>query len=131
MNDAQRDRFDVLMDKAIGELPTALHDLIREIPVVVDDRPSADLVHRLRLPPGVILCGLHTGIALTNRSVEQSGVPTDVIRLFREGIVRTAGGWRGPHAEDAIYEQIAITLLHEIGHHFGLDEDDLDALGYG
>ncbi|TVQ31430.1 MAG: metallopeptidase family protein [Phycisphaeraceae bacterium] len=103
---------------------------MREIPVILDDRPSPKLLKELGMGSGELLCGLHSGIALTDRSIEHSGVLPDEIRLFREGIVETAGGWEAQYAEDEIYEQIRITLLHEIGHHFGLDEDDLAELGY-
>jgi predicted Zn-dependent protease with MMP-like domain len=76
------------------------------------------------------LCGLHTGVAITDQSVEDSGrLPTD-IHLFRVGIVALAGGWGGRDAEERIGDEIRITLLHEIGHHFGLEEDDLADLGY-
>lgn len=131
MTDAERARFDALVEEAIGSLPPPLRELLEEAPVIVDDRPSPEMLRSMGLPPGEPLCGLHTGVALTERSVEHSGVPTDVIHLFREGIVRAAGGWRQPDADDAVYDEIEITLLHEIGHHFGLDEDDLEALGYG
>ena len=60
-----------------------------------------------------------------------------MITLFRRGIVDLAGGWEARTEEGcavggevAIREEIRITLLHEIGHHFGLDEDELDRLGY-
>jgi predicted Zn-dependent protease with MMP-like domain len=81
------------------------------------------------------LCGLHTGVAFTERSVTSSGDLPSEIRLFREGILAEAGGWEEPGedvdaVEDSIYEEIRITLLHEIGHQFGLDEDDLERLGY-
>ncbi len=83
-----------------------------------------------------ILCGLHTGIALTERSVERPD-SSDVIHLFREGIVDTAGGWEEASDEEGEYggearirEEIRVTILHEIGHHFGLDEGDLERLGY-
>jgi len=131
MTDAERARFDALLDETIDSLPPALRDLLDEVPVIVDDRPSPALLRSLGVPHGASLCGLHTGVAMTERSVEQSGIPTDVIQLFREGIVHTAGGWRQRHANDAVHDEIEITLLHEIGHHFGLDEDDLAALGYG
>lgn len=130
MTDAERARFDALFDEAIASLPESLHALLEEAPVIVDDRPSKEMLAELGVPDDETLCGLHTGVALTERSVEHSGVPTDVIHLFREGIVETAGGWEQPDADEAVYEEIMITLLHEIGHHFGLDEDDLDKLGY-
>ena len=67
---------------------------------------------------------------MTERSVEHTlDLPED-IRLFRSGIVSLAGGWDQEEADDVVYEEIMVTLLHEIGHHFGLDEEQLDELGY-
>lgn len=130
MTDRQRERFDAIFEDVIDALPPHVRERLEEVPVVVEDRPSRELLRSMDLPEDELLCGLHTGVALTERSVEHSGVLPDEIRLFREGIVDLAGGWRQPHAEQEIYEEIRITLLHEIGHHFGLDEDDLEDLGY-
>lgn len=135
------------MQEAIDQLPPRLRRLLDEVPLIVDDRPEPALAQELYAemghPKGETLeefveglCGLHTGVALTERSVEQSGGVPDHIRIFREGIVNLVGGWEpqaGEDAEDvddAVHEQIWITILHEMGHHFGLDEDELAALGY-
>jgi predicted Zn-dependent protease with MMP-like domain len=130
-----RRTFDELLDQVIAGLPEHLHRLMEEVPLIVEDEPSAQLTADLGLDPGDDLCGLHWGIALTDRSVEHSGVLPDRMMLFRGPILRLAGsstrGRRRAVDRDALLEQIRITLLHEIGHHFGLDEDDLDALGYG
>jgi predicted Zn-dependent protease with MMP-like domain len=150
-----RDHFDSLLEDAIESLPRGVRALLDEVTVVALDRPTAEMVEQLRregtLEPGSDgrdLCGLHTGTAITQRSVESEGgrLP-DQVHLFREGIVSLAlsteeeeGDWReweravaegrsGEMDED-VYEEIRITLLHEIGHHFGLDEADLDELGY-
>lgn len=137
-----RERFDALLEEAIENLPEPIRRLLEEVPVIVDDRPDPDLVRSLlreydepdspqdQEEFASTLCGLHSGVALTEQSVEHtSDLPTDV-RLFREGILNTAGGWQHDEHEEAVYEEIWITLLHEIGHHFGLDEDDLADLGY-
>lgn len=150
MTPEQRERFDALVQDAIESLPPRFREALEEIPVVVVDRPDRTLVAELRregvLPPasedapantggGELsdeeLMGLHTGIAITDRSVGDSGTLPGVIHIFRDGVVGFAGGWDQPHAEEEIYEEVRVTLLHELGHHFGLDEDDLDRLGYG
>lgn len=146
LSPAQRDAFDRLLEDAIREVPPRVQQMIEQVPVVVLDEPTPEMVEQLKrdgtLGPeddGLDLCGLHTGVALTERSVEDPlgwGLGTDggapeQVHLFRRGICDLAGGWNQPHAEQEIYEEIRITLLHEIGHHFGLDEDDLEALGYG
>jgi predicted Zn-dependent protease with MMP-like domain len=148
MTQAERSRFDGLFEEALEHLPPRLRALLEEVAVVVDDRPDAVLARELYEELGHeegetleafagSLCGLHTGVPLTERSVSQAAdLPTN-IRIFREGIVNTAGGWDAGEGEsadevdDAVYEEIMITLLHEIGHHFGLGERDLEELGYG
>lgn len=146
-SDHERERFDRLLEDVMEALPERVRDLIEQVPVVVLDHPTPDMVESLirdgTLEPGddgLDLCGLHTGVAITERSVEDpagwgghlglEGTGPEQIYLFRKGIVDLAGGWEQPHAEQEVYEEIRITLLHEVGHHFGLDEDDLEELGY-
>lgn len=146
MSPQERDRFDALMDEVVESLPPRLAELLEEVPVIVLDEPTPQMLRDLGIEPSDAaamdeLCGLHTGVALTERSVEHDAdLPTQV-HLFRRGIIALAGGWTEHKetddegtflvgGEDAIYEEIRITLLHELGHHFGLDEDDLAKLGY-
>lgn len=134
MTGRQRERFDALVQDAIDALPAQVRRLLDEVPLVVLDEPTPEILRDLKIDPGdraaiEELCGLHTGTAITERSVEHPDLP-DVIHLFRRGIVALAGGWEGQGAEDEIYEEVRVTLLHEIGHHFGLDERDLEGLGY-
>jgi predicted Zn-dependent protease with MMP-like domain len=86
------------------------------------------MVRRLGLRHRDDLCGLYTGVPLTDRSVNPQ-IPTDVIHIFREGILRLARR-RGRYDDDELRRQIRITILHEVGHHFGLTEKDLRDLGY-
>lgn len=133
MTDAERDLFDTLLEEALDELPEGVLRMLDDMPLVVDDRPSGEVLRSMGMTPaeGDELCGLFTGLAQTEETLLESPVelPNNV-QLYREGIVLAAGGWKGRDAEDRVYEQIMITLLHEIGHRFGLDEDDLEALGY-
>lgn len=130
MSPAERQRFDALLEEVIEGLPDALREKLHEVPLIVDDRPSAAVLREMGLPPDELLCGLHTGIPLTERSVEHSGHMPEEIRIFREGIVDLAGGWDQEDADDIVFDEIWVTVLHEMGHHFGLDEDDLRGLGY-
>lgn len=133
----ERERFDELFEEVLAELPEGIHRLIEEVPLVLEDRPSRQLLRELGIDEEELLCGLHTGTPLTERSFERPD-QSDVIQLFREGIIDMAGGWEEGVDEDGtafggeerIRDEIRITVLHEIGHHFGLDEDDLDRLGY-
>lgn len=127
--------------QVINALPQHLAALIDEVPVIVDDAPDPALIATLRAEWDVEenasdqeialeLCGLHTGRMLTERSVVDPMDLPEHIHLFRTGIIAEAGGWVGQDADDRVYEEIAVTLLHEIGHHFGLEEEDLEELGY-
>jgi len=130
LTEEQRREFDAMLERAIDDLPEHYKIRLEEIPVVVEDRPSAEILKDLGLDDAEGLAGLHTGVALTDRSVEdEMGLP-DEIRIFRCGVVEVAGGWDAADAAEQIGEEIRITLLHELGHHFGLDEDDLTDLGY-
>jgi len=147
MTDGERARFDALVEEVLEELPVRVRALLDEVPLIVDDRPDTALAQELYAelghPRGETieeflegLCGLHSGVPLTERSVDHSGGIPEDIRIFREGIVFTAGGWDPQEDEsdedvnDAVFEEIWVTVLHEIGHHFGLDEADLESLGF-
>lgn len=146
MTDADRDRFDRILEGVMEGLPPGIHALLDELSVVVLDQPTPRMVKELRADgllmnedgtesDGSDLCGLHTGIGLTERSIDDAAMLPDQVHLFRVGIIGLAleeqeMTWESPGADEEVYEEIRITLLHEIGHHFGLDEDDLDELGY-
>jgi predicted Zn-dependent protease with MMP-like domain len=126
---AERQRFDDLVERVISNLPEPIRALIDEVPVLVEDYPDPKLIEELGMDPEEDdLCGLHTGVPRTERSHEDAHGWPETIHLFREGVIDQAGGWAA--GDDAIREEIRITLLHEIGHHFGLEEDDLGELGY-
>lgn len=124
MTGRERRRFDELLETVLAALPRRLRTLLDETPLIVEDRPSPALCRELGLETEDLLCGLHTGTPLTERSVEQPDELPETIHLFRDGILSHAGDWQHVH------DEIRITLLHEIGHHFGLDEDELAELGY-
>ena len=132
MNDAQRARFDALVERAIAGLPAEARRVLDNAPLIVLDRPDARMMRDLGIDPSDAtasdeICGLHTGTPFIDESIESPDLPSQ-IHLFRVGITNLAGG---PEATDAaLLEEIRITILHEIGHQFGLDEDDLADLGY-
>lgn len=139
MKAAERRRFDAVLERVLETLPPRLQELLEEAPLIVEDRPARTLLEELGLDPDQeSLCGLHSGTPLTERSVELAPELPETIHLFREGIIEHAGGWEAYideegvelGGEEAVACEIRITLLHEIGHHFGLDEDDLAQLGY-
>ena len=137
--DWERERFDRLLDRVMQALPVRLHELLEEAPLIVDDCPAAELLEEMGLDPDLDdLCGLYSGIPLTERRHDASGELPETIHVFRRGIIDEAGGWepgmdddgRAFGGDDEVMRQIRVTVLHEIGHHFGLSEHQLSALGY-
>jgi len=129
-----RKLFDHYLEAELAMLPEHMHDLLEEVPLVVDDEPTPQLLAELGMSPDEDLCGLHSGTMITERSVEQSGELPEQVQLFRGPIIRLAedeAAAAGAPLTQELRRQVHITLLHEIGHHFGLDEEQLDQLGYG
>ncbi|MGW8284360.1 MAG: metallopeptidase family protein [Candidatus Deferrimicrobiaceae bacterium] len=116
--------FDNVLRQVLDDLPGMFRESIRNVAIVVEDRPPDWLLDELGLPPGETLYGFYHGVPLPERSVLDSGNLPDRISVYR-----------GPLMEDfrdpgELARQIRTTLLHEIGHYFGMDEEDLARLGY-
>ena len=126
-----RDYFDTHLETVLAELPDGIHTLLEKVPLHVEDHPSDRVLREVGIRRRQNLCGLYTGIPLTEKSVDHSGTPPDVVTIYREGVMASACDERGHLSEEELRRQIKITVLHEIGHHHGLDEDDLAELGYG
>jgi predicted Zn-dependent protease with MMP-like domain len=130
LNATLRNRFDALLDKVVDALPDYIGDLLAEVPLIVEDRPDAQTMEEMDVDDPADLCGLYTGIPLTERSVQHSGQMPEEIMIYREGVVEAARDDRGRLTDRQLEREIRTTVLHEIGHHFGLDEDELRRLGY-
>ena len=131
MKQELRDYFDRHLDAVMEKMPSRVHELLAEVPMYIEDHPDESLLRKMGYRRRDHLCGLYTGIPLTQKSVMQSGVLSDVIHLYREGIFRMATEKGGRIDERELRKQIRITMLHELGHYHGLDEDELHELGYG
>ena len=131
MNPELRDLFDVQLEQVIAELPAQVQALIDKVPMVVENYPSLAVMERMGIRHRSMLMGLYTGIPLTKRSVDQSGVPSDVIHIYREGIFHQSRSRDNRIHAASLRKQIRKTILHEYGHHHGLTERDLRELGYG
>jgi predicted Zn-dependent protease with MMP-like domain len=118
-------RFAALVEAALAELPQPFAEHLEEVPVEIRQRPTVKELRSLGLEDDELLLGLYQGRPRTQRSVEDSGRLPDVIYIFQEDVELVSNN------ERELVNQVRITLLHEIGHHFGMDEPDLDALGYG
>ena len=131
MSPDDRERFDAQVEIVLAALPPQIHDILERVPMHVEDYPSEEVMINRRVRYRDDLCGLYTGVPLTERSITHSGTLPDVITIYREGILRASADRRGRIRNDQLREQIRITILHELGHHHGMTEDDLRELGYG
>ena len=109
------EEFDELVADALDGLPAELTRLMDNVALFVEDEP----------PPGQRLLGVYEGIPLTRRGWSYGGVLPDRITIFRGPIQRMC---RTPQE---VVEQVRITVVHEVAHHFGIDDERLHELGYG
>ena len=117
-----RDRFEELVAEALDLIPAEFSERIDNVAVVVQDwpTPSQQAGHR-----GMLL-GLYQGIDLTRRSpMSYNAVMPDRITIFRGPHLRLA------QTEDQLRRRVAVTVIHEVAHHFGIDDDRLHELGWG
>jgi predicted Zn-dependent protease with MMP-like domain len=114
--------FEDLVADAIDSLPLELATRMENVEVVVEDEPPWEMVRRLA--PGGTLLGLYHGVPLTERGQFYDRMLPDKISIYRGPITRMA---RTP---DRIREQVRRTVIHEIAHHFGIDDARLHELGW-
>lgn len=108
------EEFEEHVAEALDTIPAELATLIDNCVILVEDYPPPDL-------PGTL--GLYSGIPLTERGQFYSGLP-DRIQIFRYPILAICD------TPDQVIEEIRITVVHEIAHHFGIDDHRLRELGY-
>ena len=116
-------RFEDLVADALDSLPPDIAARMDNVEVVVEDEPPDEYLRSL--PPGVTLFGHYHGVPLTSRGVRYDRVLPDKISIYRGPITRRF------RTASRVRDQVRKTVIHEIAHHFGIDEDRLDELGWG
>lgn len=114
-----RDEFEKLVSKALGDLPKRFRDRLENIVVVVEEAPSQEIIRQLGLKSPFGLLGLYQGVPLKHRGVHYGNILPDQIVIYQrpiEALVRTRG---------ELLIRIRRTVMHEIGHYFGLAESEL------
>ena len=109
--------FERLVEEALESLPPQFADLLQNVVVVVEQEPSADDLQLVE--EGGELLGLYRGVALTRRTHDMLPTLPDQIAIFRGPIMRIART-----RQHAVHE-IRDTVIHELGHYFGLDDHDM------
>jgi len=107
------ERFEEMVATALDGLPEELGKLMRNVVVMVEHNPG---------PRGLL--GLYQGVPLTSRTTNYAGVLPDRITIYRQAIC--AISW----TEAQVAEQVRKTVVHEVGHHFGISDERLDELGW-
>ncbi|HEX8523006.1 MAG TPA: metallopeptidase family protein [Tepidisphaeraceae bacterium] len=120
-----KQKFGQLVEEALAEVPEVFAAFLEEVPVEVRDRPTRRQLESAGTRKGDLLLGLYVGRPRTQRNVEDSGAMPDAIYIFQDSIEQVVS------SEEQLVEQVRTTVLHEIGHHFGMSEKDLEELGYG
>ncbi|WP_284303639.1 metallopeptidase family protein [Mobilicoccus caccae] len=108
------DRFDELVADALDQVPQELLDMLDNVVFLVEDEA----------PDGQDLLGLYEGVPRTERTWGDMGLP-DRIFIYRGPTLRMC------HTPEEVADEVAITVVHEIAHHFGIDDERLHALGWG
>jgi predicted Zn-dependent protease with MMP-like domain len=106
-------RFEEMVAEALDGLPEDLGRLMRNVAVTVEHNPG---------PPGLL--GLYQGIPLTSRTSQYAGVLPDHITIYRRAICAIC------RTEPEVADQVRRTVIHEVAHHFGIDDDRLRELGW-
>jgi predicted Zn-dependent protease with MMP-like domain len=117
------DEIEAIARAALQSLPPPFAGSLGDIVLVVEDFADDDTLAAMGIEEPFDLTGLYEGVPLTERSVEQSGTLPDRIRLFRRPLLDE---WAS--GDDTLEHLIAHVLIHEVGHHFGLSDDDMHAL---
>jgi predicted Zn-dependent protease with MMP-like domain len=115
--------FERLVAESLEMIPDELHGHISNVEIMIEDEPSDEMLDELGVPPDDTLFGLYEGTPLTERSTEYSGLPDRII-IFRRPLLE--------EFDDPIdlRREIARTVIHEVAHHFGIDEERLAELGW-
>ena len=113
MIDIEPGRFEEMVATALDSLPAELGRLMSNVAVTVQHDPG---------PPGLL--GLYEGIPLTSRTTQYAGVLPDCITIYRLAICAIC------RTEDEVAGEVRRTVIHEVAHHFGIDDDRLAELGW-
>lgn len=110
-----REEFEDLVDRAMESVPEEFWDMVDNLAVIVEDDPPAD-------QPGLL--GLYEGVPLTERG-DYAGVLPDRVFVYRNPTLRIC------ETPEQVAEEVEVTVVHEIAHFFGIDDERLEELGWG
>ena len=113
------DQFQQLVNEAMASLPQRFRDAMANMAIVVEDEPTLDQLREVEVEPPDTIYGIYEGIPLPERQWAHGNVLPDKITIFRVPILEDSLD------EDDIVVGIGETLIHEVGHYFGLSEEEI------
>lgn len=119
-----RRQFERLVERALASLPASFRQHLENVEIVIRDRPDPELLEGMGIPQDETLFGLYQGTPLTERDSTVEPRLPDQILIFQEPIEEACVG----RAE--IEEEVCRTVIHEVAHFFGIDEERLRELGW-
>ena len=117
------DDIAVLAATALDRLPAHFAGPIRHVPIIVEDFPASDVMQAMALESPFDIMGLYHGVDLASKSGAAASEDLDRIFLYRRPILDY---WC--ETAESLSHVVAHVLIHEIGHHFGLSDDDMEAI---
>jgi len=117
--------FEALVAEALDGLPEYIQQRLENVAVIVEERVTPERLDRLGREPGYDLLGLYEGINRVDRASGYHLVTPDRITLFRRPILEEVGS----ADPEAIRREVRKTIVHEVAHHFGIDDAELERLG--
>jgi predicted Zn-dependent protease with MMP-like domain len=114
--------FEQLVSDALTRIPRRFRDALTNLVIVVEDEPSVDLLQEMEVEPPDTLLGLYQGTPLTERRWDHGNTLPDRILLFQGPLERESDG------EDDLVIAIGETLIHEVGHYFGMSEEQIEEI---
>ena len=116
----ERKKFERLVADALATIPRRFRNAMKNLAIVVEDEPSRELLREMDIEPPDTLLGLYQGIPLTDRRWDYGNALPDRILLFQGPLERESDD------EDDLVVAIGETLIHEVGHYFGLSEEEIE-----
>jgi predicted Zn-dependent protease with MMP-like domain len=117
------DEIEAIARRALDSLPEPFASHLRDVVMLVEDFADEATLKAMEIEEPFDLTGIYEGTPITVRSIEHSGTMPDRIRLFRRPILDE---WAD--GDDTLEHLVAHVLVHEVGHHFGLSDEDMHAL---
>ena len=117
----ERLQFEELVRRALRDIPEEIRSRINNVDIVVEETPSRDQMAAAGIPEDELLLGLYDGVPLTERA-DYGMVLPDKISLFQDSIEAICS------TNEEIVEEIRETVVHEVAHHFGIDDETLEGM---